>query len=247
MTDDRLEKLEEQRRFLLESLDDLEREHAAGDIDDHDYRSLRDDYTARAAATLRAIEDGQVVESAAGADWLRRAMVIAVSVALIAGVWWALSSSWAQRLPGQEITGADPRSSIEIVRAQARAAQFRQPAQAAELYQTILEDDPDDANALTYGGWTRALAAISTGGDGSEVQADLIAASEMLSRAIEVEPDYPDPYCLRGVLLSRFLEQDDAALGDLQTCLDGDPPADIAALVEPLVDEIETGSSSPDQ
>ena len=33
--------LEEERRFLLESLVDLEREHAAGDIDEEDYRVLK--------------------------------------------------------------------------------------------------------------------------------------------------------------------------------------------------------------
>ncbi len=49
--------LEEQRRFLLDSLRDLEREHQAGEIDDGDYESLRDDYTARAADVLRALED----------------------------------------------------------------------------------------------------------------------------------------------------------------------------------------------
>ena len=47
--------LEEERDFLLASLDDLERERAAGDVDDHDYRTLRADYTARAAAVLRAL------------------------------------------------------------------------------------------------------------------------------------------------------------------------------------------------
>ncbi|MEO7837244.1 MAG: hypothetical protein ABIS21_06340, partial [Acidimicrobiales bacterium] len=48
--------LEEERDFLLRSLQDLEREQEAGDLDEADYRSLRDSYTARAAAVLRAIE-----------------------------------------------------------------------------------------------------------------------------------------------------------------------------------------------
>ncbi|HYZ97739.1 MAG TPA: hypothetical protein VE575_03240, partial [Acidimicrobiales bacterium] len=53
---DALAALEEQRDFLLRSLEDLEREHDAGDVDDHDYAALKDDYTARAARTIRAIE-----------------------------------------------------------------------------------------------------------------------------------------------------------------------------------------------
>ena len=44
----------DQREFLLRSLEDLEREHDAGDLDDADYAALKDDYTARAAAVLRA-------------------------------------------------------------------------------------------------------------------------------------------------------------------------------------------------
>ena len=45
--------LEEQRDFLLGSLDDLEREHEAGDVDDVNYEVLKSDYTARAAAVDR--------------------------------------------------------------------------------------------------------------------------------------------------------------------------------------------------
>ncbi|MCL2393692.1 MAG: hypothetical protein FWC87_03300 [Acidimicrobiaceae bacterium] len=48
--------LEEERDFLLRSLADLEAEHDAADLDDPDYRALKDDYTARAAAVLRALE-----------------------------------------------------------------------------------------------------------------------------------------------------------------------------------------------
>ncbi len=48
--------LEEERDFLLKSLEDLEAERAAGDISEADYVSLRDDYTARAAEVLRALD-----------------------------------------------------------------------------------------------------------------------------------------------------------------------------------------------
>jgi hypothetical protein len=51
-----LEALEQERSFLLRSLADLDAEHEVGDIEDDDYQSLTDDYTARAAAVLRAIQ-----------------------------------------------------------------------------------------------------------------------------------------------------------------------------------------------
>ena len=47
---DALAALEEESDFLLRSLADLEREFAEGDVDQTDYASLKDDYTARAAA-----------------------------------------------------------------------------------------------------------------------------------------------------------------------------------------------------
>jgi hypothetical protein len=53
---DVIRELEEERDFLLRSLHDLEAEHDAGDIDDLDYQTLKDDYTTRAAATLRALD-----------------------------------------------------------------------------------------------------------------------------------------------------------------------------------------------
>ncbi|MBJ7425327.1 MAG: hypothetical protein JHD22_00165, partial [Ilumatobacteraceae bacterium] len=40
---------------MLSSLSDLEHEFSAGDIDEGDYLSLRDSYTARAAALIREI------------------------------------------------------------------------------------------------------------------------------------------------------------------------------------------------
>ena len=54
---DELASLEEERDFLLRSIDDLEREHAAGDIDEADYQQLSDGYVARTAEVVRAIAD----------------------------------------------------------------------------------------------------------------------------------------------------------------------------------------------
>jgi tetratricopeptide (TPR) repeat protein len=51
-----LESLEQEREFLLRSLADLDAELEAGDIEEDDYRFLTDDYTARTATVLRAIE-----------------------------------------------------------------------------------------------------------------------------------------------------------------------------------------------
>ena len=57
MIDDR-DDLEQERDFLLKSLDDLETEHDSGGIDNESYQQLHDDYTARATATIHALRDG---------------------------------------------------------------------------------------------------------------------------------------------------------------------------------------------
>jgi tetratricopeptide (TPR) repeat protein len=54
------EELNEERDFLLRSLQDLEEERRAGDVDSHDYAVLKDGYTARAAAVLRALDRRRV-------------------------------------------------------------------------------------------------------------------------------------------------------------------------------------------
>ena len=64
--DAELAALGEERDFLLSSLRDLEAEHDAQDIDDVDYETLRDDYTARTAVVLRAIERAKQPVSRAG-------------------------------------------------------------------------------------------------------------------------------------------------------------------------------------
>ncbi|MSZ97169.1 MAG: hypothetical protein F2579_06940, partial [Actinobacteria bacterium] len=47
------DELRAEQEFLLNSLRDLEREKAAGDIDNADYATLRDGYIARAATVTR--------------------------------------------------------------------------------------------------------------------------------------------------------------------------------------------------
>ena len=90
--------------FFLRSLADIEREHAAGDLDDDDYQRLRDAYTVRAAAALRhtPVATGAARPSKRG--WAVGTGVLAVAV--IAGVLLARGSG--ERLPGQTITGDIP-------------------------------------------------------------------------------------------------------------------------------------------
>lgn len=238
MDPDRLAALEEERRFLLRSLTDLEREHESGDVDEDDYRELRDGYTARAAAVLRQIESGRAaLPTKPPVSWRRRVIGAVAVVATIGIVWWALSASSAQRLPGQQISGLDPREQSQVLLSQARSVQASDPATAADLYAQVLEEDPDHAEALAYRGWTLALTTIGAE-DAEAAQATLDEAVESLVAAIEADRSYPDPYCFLGIVEYRFFGEPATALPFIDGCLSAQPPADIRRLVEGLREQV---------
>jgi hypothetical protein len=98
---DQLAELEEERRFLLRSITDLDREHLYGDVDDNDYRTLRDGYTARAASVLRAIDDWPrrgLAAAPAPAEGVHRLDRRHLAVACVAG--WLVARTSGQRPAG---------------------------------------------------------------------------------------------------------------------------------------------------
>jgi hypothetical protein len=251
---DRLAALEEEQKFLLRSLADLEREHDAGDVDDVDYQALKDSYTVRAAAALRAVDEGRSgLPARPPTDWRRRLITAGVVIVSIALVWWALSASSAQRLPGQQISGLDPRDEMQVLMSQARSLQARDPASAAALYAAVLEHEPGNVEALTYRGWTLALSVM--GEEDPTVGAPVLdEASESLLQAIEADPAYPDPFCFLGIVRYRFYDEPELALTLLDGCLAGGPPADVRGLVESLretviaaIDDADAGGAVGDE
>jgi tetratricopeptide (TPR) repeat protein len=159
-SDDTLTALEEQRDFLLGSLDDLENERAAGDVDSHDYVVLRDDYTARAAAVLRAIDEwhephGAVADPVpvpAGV-WRRRAAWTAAVVVfgLFAGVLMARASG--NRGSGGFITGGVRESRSQLL-AQARSEFASSKVDdMKKTYDKLLADNPADDQARALRAW----------------------------------------------------------------------------------------------
>src|SRR5262245_6573929 len=173
MNPDRLAELEEERRFLLRSLRDLEAEHDAGDVDDHDYQTLRDGYTKRAATVLRAIDEGRAgLPSAPSRRWGRRLVVVGVVVAVGAGGGWMVARSSGQRVGGQEVTGGTAATDVATLLAQARALLNVDPLQAQQLYRRVLEQRPDHAEALTYSGWLLFTASRGASDDVRAVAVD---------------------------------------------------------------------------
>jgi hypothetical protein len=228
---DQLAELEEQRRFLLRSITDLDREHRFGDVDDHDFETLRDGYTARAASVLRAIETGHAESSSRRprrpnvlAAWIIGTLV----VASLAG--WLVARTSGQRLPGQAITGGLPGDEVALKLAEARQLLGVDPQQAIIRYQQVRELDPDNAEALTYMGWLIAQSGTSAAPSGAE----------FLRGAIKLDPTYADPHCFLAITSADLLDPPDidTARAEAQACLDNNPPSQMIGLIQGFIDRL---------
>ena len=187
---DELALLEEERDHLLASLDDLEREHDAGDMDDEDYRVLRDDYTVRASEVLRAIDERRsLVEERRPGRSRGRAVATVVGVVALAAVAGVLVAQNSGQRGGGAITGAVNTQRAALATCQ--QASFQDPEGGVECYEEILADAPDNVEALTYQGW--ALIRLDRIDEG--------AAN--LERAVEIDPDYADARVFRAVVAKR--------------------------------------------
>lgn len=237
MNPDQLAELEEQRRFLLRSITDLDREHEYGDVDDHDFETLRDGYTARAAAVLRAIEAGQ---AEIPSRRVRRPKVLAmwivgtILVASLAG--WLVAHTSGQRLPGQSITGGLPGDEVALKLAEARQLLGVNAQQAVTRYQQVLDIEPNNTEALTYLGW---LVAQSGG-------ANAAAGAEFLRGAIKLDPTYADPHCFLAITAADFLQPPDidTARSEAQACLDNNPPSQMVDLIQGFIDKLDASAGT---
>jgi hypothetical protein len=230
---DQLAELEQERRFLLTSLRDLEREHQFGDVDDVDYRTLREGYTARAAAVMRAIEDGKAALPAPPRQRLWRRLATFVAVLVVAGAAGVLvAQSSGQRLPGQELTGSIP-GDVSGQLAQARMVLGTDPVAAQNLYTQVLSERPNHPEALAYSGWLLAL--NSMGASEELFEAALQTSRGLLVRATESDPNYADPHCFMAIIAARIQPEPDQVAGHAERCLERNPPADMRGLLEVLV------------
>lgn len=246
---DRLAELEAQQRFLLRSLADLDREHAAGDVDDVDYRTLRDGYTARAATVLRAIDEGRAALPARGPRnrWAIAAWIVGVlAVAVGAGVLVARSSG--QNLSDTAPRGTGPLTDDDL---SALLSQARQMLGAGDnrgafgVYSTVLQQSPDDVEANTYAAWLLVLDARQQSDAGLAAQR-ATQSMLLLQHARDVDPSYPDAHCFTAVIAADFLVPPDLQLGRTEgrACLDAHPPDDIRSLVEDFLASLDAASTT---
>lgn len=229
---DDLAALEDQRDFLLRSLDDLEREHEAGDLETGDYETLRDDYTARAAEVLRAIEQQHqaFADARHPRSRARTAAIFAgvIAFAVLAG--WLVASSMGAREAGDTATGGIGIRQSPSQRAQAcqQLMNAQAPAEAIECFREVLEDDERNVVALSFLAWQLELSAPIVGGDDGEALSD--SARTLVERAIEHDPDYSYARAFRAVIAYRDGEYE-LAQQYLEEFRAGDPSPDAESVI----------------
>lgn len=228
--------LTEERDFLLKSLDDLEAEHEAGDVDDHDYTVLKDSYTARAAAVLRALDQLVVgpprppsVAPVARRAATRGTVAILAAVVIFAGVAGTLVMRTAgQRLPGDNVSGSTPTSPVAKLLAQAQSQfQNQQLLDAVKTYDQVIALDPRNPEALAYKGWLLRLA-----GHQGQDQTLVDRGLQSIRAAEAANPSYPDAHFFAGETLLKDKNDAAGAISEFEQFLADNPPPDYAPVVQ---------------
>ena len=237
MTPERRDQLQEEREFLLTSLADLEREFAVGDVADDDYVSLKDSYTARAAIIIRELSDSEQPKVRKRIGWRPFAWsALVVLLAITAGV--VVARNTGERLPGQGMTGAIDDGSVSSLLVQARSMGMADIPGVLDLYSRVLAVEPDNVEALTYFGWFTVLSSTQED-DASAAATRLQNGMLLLRQATIADATYPDAHCFLGIAFFRFIDDPVAAQPEMTACLDENPPAEVASMVQGLVTEID--------
>ncbi len=230
------ERIEEEKRFLFDSLADLEREHVAGDVDEHDYVALKDSYTARAARLIAELDATPATKSGARRP---RNIAWAVSVLVLAVVSGVLvASNSGERRDGQVMTGTIDDSNVSSLLVQARSMGMSDIPAVLDLYSRVLAIEPDNIEALTYFGWFSVLSATQET-DQARAAERLESGLVLMRQATIADSTYPDAHCFLGITFFRFLDDAQAAEPEIDACLESNPPAEVATLVEGLADQVD--------
>lgn len=211
--------LEEERDFLLASLDDLEAEYAAGDLDDADYQALKSDYTTRAARVLRQLDGNDPTGPDGDEPTPNRAWMWLLGVAVVATLAGVLVAQFSGSRGFNETISGDIRVTTRelLLDAQQRLGEGDLDG-AIERYDEVLEISPANTEALAYKGWFLRL------------QGDVEAARPLVEDAVAIDPEYPDA---RVFATAIALDDGDveAAIGHLDAFDQLDAPPFIEQLV----------------
>jgi tetratricopeptide (TPR) repeat protein len=218
---DELAELEEQRAFLLRSLEDLERELAAGDVDELDAATLRDDYTHRLAEVQRSIEGGEAsfARPAGPRRWGRTVVAVVVVGGMAVGAGFAVAGASGSRKPGESATGTIRETNSGRLSQAAQLASQGNFVEALKLYDQVIEADAENVEALSEKGLL--LVSLANASQNAELAA---RGREAINAALSIDPK--DPRALFYLGLAKKLTGDDKGADEaFDQALAADPPA----------------------
>ena len=254
---DTVARLEEERDLLLESLRDLEREREAGEIDDADYLTLHEDYTARAAAVLRSIAAGEAASrrssalvrgggerpsrrgppaahpGSAGSGQVggrppwSRKQTLVTAGLIVLGV--VLASATVAGVAGSRSPGS-PLTGTVGLEGEGRLEEA-----------LALERDGRAADALkAYDAILRTepdnVAALSYRGWLLKRAGLPDEAMASLDRAVAVDPSFPDAHFFRGMVLYQDRDDPAAAVPEFRLFMANRPPPEMVPMVQGVLD-----------
>jgi len=252
---DALASLESERDFLLRSIADLETERDAGNLDDERYRALKDDYTARAAAVLRSIEEGRDARPAPPPVPKKRKLLTGgVVVAFVVVAALALAAAAGKRHDGQTITGNAQSDTARRAALERQVAEHPddatahlvfaryllekgEPTAAVKEYVATAKLDPKNPEANAYAGWVSFLAAQSANADPKTAAELTDRALARLDAAVAAADDYPDAHFFRGMVQLRGKNNPKAAVPDFERYLALVPNGQLNDQVKQLLDQ----------
>lgn len=222
--------LDEELAFLQASIEDLEREHSVGDVNDRDYRRLLARYERRAAAVRAAMPAGPASqgEAPAGQPRRKRSLLATRRARLLTG--WGAFCCFGVALAFlvMSLAGVGPfvvtpplsvGARVQIMLAEASVLGSRgEVTQALATYDKVLALQPAQPEALADGGWLARLAGLS------EHKAGLVANGDAeIGAAVRIDPGFAIARAYEGIVLYSDKHQPRQAVADFNSMLADHP------------------------
>jgi tetratricopeptide (TPR) repeat protein len=230
---DRMVAAEDELSFALRSLDDLEEEHRAGNLDQGRFDRLHAEYVVRAAEAARKQQrEAKLRTRAAPRRGRFRVIVAVVAVLAAGGTALALQGGSRPRAAGETITGdtsaPSGASDTQRLHAAAQAAMTSGDlAGALKNYLAAIDRDPRDVEALTYAGWISYLGGVPA------------KAMPLLDAAVRADPTYPDAHAFRGIVLFKARQDRTGAAGELRQYLRLVPDGQMSGQVRAVLAQVQ--------
>jgi uncharacterized protein (TIGR02996 family) len=254
---DALASLESERDFLLRSIKDLESEREAGNLDDERYQALKDDYTARAAAVLRSIDEGRAQPAPEPVPKKRKLLTGGAVLAFVLVAALALAAAAGKRHYGQTVTGNaqsggaesgdnrkaalerqvkdhpdDPTAHLVYAR---YLLEVQDWTEAVKQYLTAAKLDPKNPEANAYAGWM--LFQVATNAEPTTKGELTSTALDRLDAAVAASDSYADAYFFRGMVKFRGMGDAKGAVPDFERFLALVPNGPLNDQVKAVLDQ----------